>query len=516
MWHAIEWGNSMTKNLDSFFKLNSGSGTVIITILVILFSFRFFVLIYGFDRVPLVSATDETTYNDVALSIAEGDGIATRYVGHSSYFRSLYSQHPPLYFLVKAAIFATFGLTTFTLRCVNIISYMLCVLFVALILLRLKRQEIVLPVPFYLVCALLSTTPMYLSTIKQGRPDMLALLFSIMAMFIIVRRNIFSQSNTRWFLSSVLIGLAISTHLQSVVYWGIYAVLVFLCFWHRNKSMGVFFALFPQVILTFIWIGAFRGNSVKAIEGFLHILKLGQHGNINYFTSWLRNISSLNIDMLRDSGYILFPLGILSLAIAVTALMHNLITKIKYAAKWNRPVITTTLVLIITGLILTQISGIKFNRMLSALPIFLVSIAVLLSYLSRSKAARIILPSILILIICSGFFSNTYYLHKTFNEWDERNPAVNNEFLAQFPTGNKIAGECALWYAAVKQGLDFTALPWGDEVEVEYLKDNFDVIQDYDVIILFPEHPLIQALIEHSYHAREATVGLQTFIVFKK
>lgn len=490
---------------------------ICITLLVLLLTVKCIAVWYGFDRLPLLSTNDEATFNDPAFWMAKGEGLVAKSLDGTLGMERVYAQFPPLYITLQALIFRLFSLSAFTLRGSNIFFFIAYICLLLAIFYHLKKHGIYDNFSVFWVSLILIAEPTIFSFCRMGRPESLGLFFAISAFLLLLSEKRLTASRGRWVISAILIGLSISAHFEMAIFYAIFAVLVGVKFRNKDRRLGLILLLLPTLGLIFIWITIYRAKSWDALTQFYKLYSFFHScGYTRGFRicDLCRNFLSGSFRSFNQNGGFALILISFSWMMIFIRVFNNFKHKFLHPTPWVGWLFAMSLFAIIEFLVLTLYFGTTTQRIVTVFPVSLVGLGVAISHLRLNKLNRYILISILGLLTIAGLILHGAYLYKVHHEWTNRDPTRFSHIVHNIPVGKKIAAAFPIWLEFTKSGYAVRLIDTG----VPYSNDSFynpEVVNRYDIIILFSNHVFINAGHLSNKKRKTITVGGVDFTVFQ-
>ena len=168
---------------------------------------------YKIGSVPLVRL-DDGELMQISETFALHGNLGSQMMDTGHHENLYYHVHPPLYYLVNGFVFKLTGIGILQSRLVSLFSAILIIILTFLV------SGIMLKLPFSInnflsLTALFLSTPMFFVLSRSNRPEMLTLVFVLLAILSYVR---FIEIRESWplFISGLCCGLAMTTQVYAV------------------------------------------------------------------------------------------------------------------------------------------------------------------------------------------------------------------------------------------------------------------------------------------------------------
>lgn len=501
-------------------KLHTDNKIILVIFLILLL--RIFLLWLGYDRLPyLPTVGDEVIINDAAVSLSRGEGfVAKSFENDPMGIDKVYGHYPPLFHILQSIIFRVFGISPFTLRFLNIFSQILSLFLLLYFFQRLKFFNVLDTFAFFTISCLLLLEPVSLCIARQARMDMLAVLFGIISVVILLPFGLSDKSpKWRWILSSIFIGLALSVHTESNIFWLFFLIIVIF----RIKQLGWRFAIMllclPILFFMTIWILVHKGNSIYALMQMKKIASLVLGGfSREYFVDMF---FSLDPRIFMNRGGVALLLVFLSWFAISIKLFNNLITRRLSPQSQSQPWLYITTLYSIGCLFILHFFSPQIGsmRISVALPLALLTLGIAISHLS-SKARNFLIPvfSIFILfeLLCLGV-----YFNKLHTEYKIRDPNRFDFIVNSLPPSKKVAADPRLWFSFIIREYPVCVLMdmdyirprgWGQDENRWF--DNPGILNKFDIVILSCQDPLLKGKIIEKKYSKFFIIQNEKFVVF--
>ena len=447
----------------------------------------------GFDRLPYLSNNDEAGFNDPALCMVEGKGLVSEGLEGAMGMEKVFSQYPPVYMSVQAQIFKWFGLNTFTLRGPSVLFFCVYTFLLLLLFSRLRLMGLFDDYSAAWVALLLLSDPTTLAACRQGRCESLALLFSIAAFSLLFSKEGVVYTKTKWAVSAVLIGLALSTHFSMANTFIVFTMMTVIMQWKRSKSFTLLLVCVPVIVLAIIWVVVHGERSWDAAAQFWRIKEAFHAPSIEPGPNYLRGfrlgyllnafIKGQLETFNQHGGFSMLVVSFAWFTIGVR-ILWGFIKRAAWNESQNNALLIVGLFCFSNMLVIAIFMGSTTQRIVTILPIALVGLGAAIAHLQLSRNKRALLTVCLAMMVAAGIAGNVIYLRKVLIQWEDRDPDRFIEFVKDIPLDSNIAATYLLWYEFKRTGRKVRIIGSGMIGAHQYLLDNPEVIDKYDTIIL--------------------------------
>ena len=471
--------------------------------------------LYGYDRLPRASSTDEVLMQDPALSWARGSGLRSPGFDDTLLGR-LYAHHPPVFTLVQVVTFKAIGVSAFSMRIWGLIAHLLAALALLSICHALWRRRIMDTAATIMVTLLIVTEPIWWSLARWGRMDPVAIFLGVAAAWVLIAIDRERPARWQWTTSAVLVGLSFSTHLFSVVYYA--AFLVTLYFGRRliEVRVALWLAALPGVTFGLLWIAVFQDRSFEAFEQ-VRLLKEVQIKPGFNWEGYFDAIRDRDARAFMQRGGSLLPvvvMCVLVLASRCAGLARG--GRRAWTADPNHQWIAGFSVWAILMLVfILTASDMSLKRASVVFPILVVALGVSVSHLPNA-GVRTAVGLLLGSVIAIQLAMSVLYVAKTHREWVGRDPRHHSAIIRSLPEDKRIAGVPAFWLAAMEQGRAYRLIDFGFAPDRDFWRANPDALTRYDIVLLPEAHPLIGNQILAGWERQMEVLQGIRYVVFEK
>lgn len=473
-------------------------------VLALVFVVVVFFLTYGFDRLPLLSGSDDVSTADAALEYSAGGAFrAQAYDGTP--MGKLFSIYPPLWVLMQACVFKVMEFSSLSMRLLDLVAGTLGFFFFVQIMHKLwlvgrvGTAELLLGGTAYLL------EPGSFLSIRIGRVEPLGLAFSGAA-FAILFSWLLSPHKVRknWlWVAHLCMGLAMSVH------WTFFAVnLNYLCLLafglstrrlqNKNFLMG---ALVPPAVAVGIWVATFRNASLDALYVF--------HAHTSQFLviskSWIFAIAPLlsgDLFQFFKGPGLMVIWAIFSIFFVFLTWVSNLPHKgINRIDGLNKYVFVANLLLILS---LYFIFGISRTRLYPMIPLFIISSCLSIRAMKESFRR----PALAMMaVLCLGSAVSFAFLAKKIQlEYSMRDPDRFKSIVREIKTqgARSVLCDYAFWFAFVKEGIKPKVWDAGFIFNVNYWQSvSQENLDSFDAIVLRTQSSLNSRINLSKFSKRE-------------
>jgi hypothetical protein len=487
---------------------------ILYTALLLVLTCRAVIAFIGYDRVPIVSSSDEIYWADVAMSLAEGKGyVAPSFPGTRIALDRLYTHHPPVYVLLLAGSIKIFGLSILTLRGWGIVSHLAAIVLLIYILHCLWRRNLIDAIAAISVAALLLSDCSTLSVARWGRSDPLATLLAVAALALLAQpAEPSGKSLTRWAAASALLGLSLATHPVTAPYYLMFVFLMLTC--RRDASphwaLAILLACLPSAIFATLWLLTYGSDSLVALSQFREITRV-QGGGFTW-RRWLEAVSSGDAREFLQAGATTTVAVFLSwLLVAIRWSQVIVRTSWEEATRWFSALGLAAL----SQLVMIQmLSGIQIKRVYVFFPLAALSIGCALYDWQPKLLRRVALAAVCAMVI-GGLLQIGVYVRNLSSEWASRDPRIPESVLRRLPHSAKFAVAPRLWYYCRKEQLNFRVIDFGFEPSIDYWRQP-GILDAFDIVILPADHRLVEEHAVHGVLSQTFRFGGEEFKVFLK
>ena len=421
------------------------------------------------ESAPSVAGYDEAMINDAAIGVARfGELRAPSMEGTP--LGKVYALYMPGYLLLQGALFHAFGLTPLTLRITSKVPHLaICALGLVILLMLWRRRVVSTRIGIVMAILWLSDIAGFWIG-RQARPDPLEELFGLTACWLLL---LAPERPRSWWVASVLMGFALSTHASAIVFWMPFVFLL----WHFRARLGWFAAIgcavLPVLILIAFWLGGHRGHSLEALEQF-RVLNSYRTDKGFDWGRWGAVISS-GFAVSRKNFALLLPIGGLSYVVMMAGWVLAF-TRFRQARTNNW--IAFALVCSVAHVLCAQfVTGVYAQRVLLYYPFALLALGVALTSLGR----RWEIPALaLAAVVAAGQFAAMYgYVTQGGDKSLDRFDALH--LPADVHT---VASTTELWFYFVSRGLPFRIIAQDRPTYGDYWLLHPEHFDNFDAVIL--------------------------------
>ncbi|MGH7140498.1 MAG: hypothetical protein ACREHD_32590, partial [Pirellulales bacterium] len=404
------------------------------------------------------------------------------------------------------------GLHSWTLRGWGLVANLMATLLFLLAFSRLRKLQILDGVSFLVVAALLITNFATISVARWGRPEPVAMCF-IAAAFLSLAADLRHPRalQVRCVLAGLFLGLAIGTHTVAAIYFIPFVVSVGYAYGRTPRTLGRAFLiiLIPPAVFALIWIAAFGGNSLEAIQQHLLIGKLqGNHG-LRLFELYAA-LKRLDARHFVQAGGTTVVIVVLSGVLLATRWV--LLTVQRRYGVLRRWLGALGIVLILQGAMIAGVTGLDVVRAYVVFPIAVFAIALALTEGSFFRAAshssvdmepaaqpwgtlarsfRILTVTVLFAVVLCEVAQGSGYALKIRREWSARAPSRIDRSVAELRRYPNICVTSRFWYCCEKHGIRFRVLADGVKPVQDYVLEHPEMLCQFDAVVLPIGHPLL-------------------------
>jgi len=493
----------------------------VIRIIFSLFILRCIVVWYGYDRLPLLSNNDEAGINDPAICMSKGYGLVSRGIEGAMGLEKVFSYYPPVYISFQSLIYKIFGLNTFTLRGPSIIFFCAYTLLLLLLFRKLRSIGVFDDFSTFWVSLFLLTDPTVLSYAHQGRCESLAILFAIAAFFVLVSQKGIIYFRRNWIVSAIFVGLSLSTHFEMATIYIVFSIFTVAIQWKRSKWFTVGLISIPLFVTALIFVAAHGGRTGEAISQ-LTIVEKAYHAPGNTFLSgfrvgaWIKAIFSKQIEQANlVGGFTMLLVCVAWICVAIRSLGCVVVNSEKNEYR-RKTILLAGLFCCSNLLIIAMFMGSATQRVITILPVALFGMGVALSHLQVPRSSKKLLSICLAVIVLTGIGGNGIYFRKVYREWNERAPRRFEEYAKGFPKNSNIAAAFPWWYELNRLGHKVRMIGVGTPGAREYLVSSPEIVDNYDIIILFEGDLFIPETWLEERITETVTIGGKRFVVYYK
>lgn len=395
---------------------------------------------------------DEVYYASTTHSLITGNGLSLE----------LYNNEPvvaygPIYFLLTGAVAKIFGFGIFQFRIVNLFFAFLAVIFLGKVLDKLNVKKWL----NYLLQILLLTDATFFSNSHSGRMEFVALFFVLSAYWFYLNKDMKPIYRAVWV--SILLTLSVLTSTRAVIVCIPIAIAQLIQFIKSHSWSAVVPYILIPIILYGIWIYAALGS----LSGFISYFTQQETGDLakgSFVSTYLKGnwlIRECHYPMIITS---LFSIGYLIKKKSLNEILVPGLTILLYY-------------------ILVFDTG---HYGVYLLPFYMIIIGIGVSAMcdNPNKATGAIYKSLLIVCLLVNVSLIAVKSFFVLAEREQRNPQMAaNWFKENIPSGCKVAGDYAFYYAAIENGCQFKSITRGgvkSEVVLEDILSNYQ--PDYIVL----------------------------------
>ncbi|HNX80979.1 MAG TPA: hypothetical protein PKL77_02405 [Candidatus Omnitrophota bacterium] len=460
---------------------------------------------YGFDRLPLVTNTDEYWFSQAPLAMSRGEGLVMKSMTGVMNLDKYYALHPPVYLLTQAAVFRMAGFSPLTLRGVSILCFSACMFFVILLFYRLKKARIFDAFAFWMATLLFLSDPVTFTIARSGRSDMLGFVLGVAAFLPVISSRGIRTTLLPWIGGAFLIGAALATHVEFVLFWAVYSSIAYFSI--RKKSFFALVVSIPLLVYLGLWVMVYQVNTFGALQQFFRHVFLKTDFSCNPFLSFF--FGSLQ-------GWVFFLFAV------IFVMCTAILSRVWYVFSHKDDTCTYLrrrlfFVSVFTGISIAYVctvTGCSVYRGLVVMPILLFCFGVAISYI-RLPYRRLIAVVVGALIV-TGLVGHVLYLSRLPVEWRQRDPQRFASLVTSIPTQAKIVTVSSLWYALESSGhRNVSIIDLAFPEDRKFWEKNRDTLASFDVILLPSDHPLLPSLIAVQRGHETVVVGKEIFYIFR-
>lgn len=488
-------------------------------VITLIFLLRIFLLWLGYDRLPYFPTVgDEVIINDAAISLSRGEGfVAKSFKDDWLGLDKFYGHYPPVFLVFQSIIFRIFGISVFTLRFLNIFSHILSLFLLIYLFARLKFFKIIDNFAFFTISCLMLFEPVSLALARLARMDMLAVFFGVISLLILFSSSSLDKfSGWRWIISSVFIGLALSVHTESIIFWSVLVIMVIFNFRKFKWWFATLLIFLPGILFTAIWILTYRENSVFALMQMKKIASIAWGGfSLQYFLRMF--FPRVPGGFFHNGGTALLLIFFSWLAISLRTLSD---LRIWQRRLWDqaRLWIYITMLYSISHLIILQFLSpqVGETRTCVVLPLALFTLGIAISHLSF-RVRNLLIPLVFIFMLFE-LACVTFYFSRLYAEYADRDPNRFDSVVNSLPPAKKVAAESYLWFSFIKRNypvrvLDDCVRPSGWRENDKYWLNNPETLNKFDIVILSLSNPLLRGKIIGKKYSKTFIAQKEKFVV---
>jgi len=491
--------------------------------LVLLLCTKMALVWYGFDRLPLLPNNDEAAINDPALFLSRGEGFAAKSLAGLLRLDEVFAHYPPVYPLLQALVYRSFGISGLTLRGSNIIFFTLYVCLLILIFSILRKKGFLDTWAFYWVSFLLLTDPTTFYFARMGRSDSLGIFFALFSLFLLFSTKDKIRKKWIWISSGCLIGLALATHYQMISLWMTYVCIVFGIHQKQERKdalSALAFSILTPIILLLIVLKTEFFTGIKQVWWiYSHYQTLGLAEKCGNIFEPFKAALSGNIQVFAQKGGSAFFVIILSWGLIFSRIVYPKQADTTLLPPNGKKLLLMMGIVSLLHFFMILLVDTFTQRIISIFPAALIALGFSLSHIRR-HTVRYILNCLCAIFLVCGFIGQGYYLHKAHAEWDIRNPRRLEEFVQGIPRDKKVAAVFPFWLEFAKAHHKIRMLDTGAPGDLDALLDGPNAINSFDLVIIFDkgdssyQTKILESL--EKYNREKITIGLQKFIVLSK
>ena len=473
----------------------------------------------GYDRLPLLPVVgDGPLIHDAPLSLAAGHGLVSPCFAGTLNFETMYAHHPPVYLLLQALIYRTFGLSPLTMRGLSLVATSLCTGLFLCCFVRLMRMIRTDRLILALTSFLLLVEPMFWYSGRWERMDSLVNVFAAAAFLFLLRAvDAGGRGTAKGGISSAVVlagvstGLAVSTSLEGAVPALFLGVFVLVCWRRIGWRNVILFGLLPPLTFGLLWVVVYGGASVTALQQILAIA--GHHTGGMMAASASGHHGPTGLLYLLRMAPIAMAISVLAWGFGIVRMLHC--PKAPGAENGICPAIDLSLPILL-GLtaalfFLFFVAGENPRRFVLVLPFALASIGVFEKGLpSRWRQP---LGAVLGLFGACSAAVIIGYLWTVVAQWQTRLPERFDALVASIPLSARVAAVPDFWYAFQVHHRAVRLIDVGFPEDKLVWDRHPEALARYDYVILTKEHPFA-GLAGANRDQTDITCGRQQYTVF--
>ncbi len=453
-----------------------------------------------------------------------GQGLTAPSFGSTLDFENFYAHHPPIYIFLQAGVFRWLGLSPLSLRGASLLAATLAMITWIACFWRLLRLGWLDRTGFWLCSILYLVEPMIFSLARWERMDSLVNLLvagSLLLLLILEDCNVNEQKKpaTRNWLglfSAILLGFALSTHLQAVAAWLVWACLVYALRRRFSRAFPIFLVILPGLVFITVWLGTYQESSLAAIR---QLWSIASHHTGGLFAYAGNLISSIrNPRQFLQSAPLAGIIVVAGWLLASIVLLRSRHQVMPAALKLEREFLQA----LCSGLSLALVfilfvSGFNPKHMVTLFPFALIAAGMALKQAgSRGIPIRktVLISSACLVVACLGIQALTFTT--LFSQWNERSPERYMKLSAEISQDAPVAAVPDFWYFFQSKDQPVRIIDYGFPEDRAYWEAHaVAVLPEFDYVLLYPDHPLRDLVSSLSESSQPLSFDLGTYILYK-